>query len=88
MLVNGFSLGRDYSPAGEKSQGYVTATTPPPLGSGNFQRRMRESMQASAVELLSVVSVTFASATPPAGSIVKATATLPARLGFLFSSVS
>src|SRR5262249_42031971 len=35
-------------PAGLNTQGKVTVTMPPPCGSGNFQRRIRESMHCSA----------------------------------------
>ena len=51
----------------------MTATTPPPLGSGNFQRRMREIMQFSAGELPSVVSATLASATAPDADLTEGT---------------
>src|SRR5216684_6012556 len=75
-------------PAGLKTQGKFTVTSPPPWGSGNLHLRMRASMHCSVLELSSEVSATLASETDPEPSMVKSTATLPNSDGFFCNSIS
>src|SRR6185295_1813531 len=81
-------LSRSYCPACWKRNGYVTTTTPPPLGLGKIQVRTRPATHMSSSELPTVDCATDEDATDPTAEMTNCTATLPFKLGKRASCVS
>ena len=73
---------------GSKTNGYLTITTPPPLGLGKTQVDTLLTRQASSSASLTVDEATPAVATAPAGEITNFTSTFPLNCGARASRAS